>query len=142
VCILSIRIYLDFEADESYTPTRITLLAGTGYHDLLPFSSLEFTQPKGWIDVPLEGAGGGPDGNTLRAFLVQVKIVENHQNGKDTHVRGLKIYARDEKAGGGMGGMDELVSGRIGRKQEKSRSIVVREVMLTEPDWMGEPELR
>jgi anaphase-promoting complex subunit 10 len=141
VCIVSIRIYLDFEADESYTPTRITLLAGTGYHDLLPFSSLEFTQPKGWIDVPLEGVGGGPDGNTLRAFLVQVKVVENHQNGKDTHVRGLKIYARDEKSGG-MGGMQELVRGEIGGKPEKNRGVAVRETMLTEPDWMGEPELR
>jgi anaphase-promoting complex subunit 10 len=142
VCILSIRIHLDFEADESYTPTRITLLAGTGYHDLLPFSSLEFTQPKGWIDVPLEGVGGGPDGNTLRAFLVQVKVVENHQNGKDTHVRGLKIYARDEKSGGGMGGMEELVRGEIGKKPGKNRGVAVRETMLTEPDWMGEPELR
>jgi anaphase-promoting complex subunit 10 len=139
VSILSIRIYLDFEADESYTPTRITLLAGTGYHDLLPFSSLEFTQPKGWIDVPLEGVGGGPDGNTLRAFLVQVKVVENHQNGKDTHVRGLKIYARDEKSGGGM---EDLVLGKMGEKQVKNKGIAVRETMLTEPDWMGEPELR
>ncbi len=86
--------------------------------------------------------GGGPDGNTLRAFLVQVKVVENHQNGKDTHVRGLKIYARDEKSGGGMGGMEDLVHGKFGEKPEKSRGISVRETLLTEPDWMGEPELR
>jgi anaphase-promoting complex subunit 10 len=144
VSIVSIRIYLDFEADESYTPTRITLLAGTGYHDLIPFSSLEFTQPKGWIDVPLEGVGGGPDGNTLRAFLVQVKVVENHQNGKDTHVRGLKIYARDEKAGGmgGMGDMEDLVRGGMSVNREKSKVGTLREATLTEPDWMGEPELR
>lgn len=141
VCILSIRIYLDFEADESYTPTRITLLAGTGYHDLLPFSLLVFTQPKGWIDVPLDGVGGGPDGNTLRAFLVQVKVMENHQNGKDTHVRGLKIYARDERSGGVIGGMDELMSGGTGRMPEK-KDVAFRDVILTEPDWMGEPELR
>lgn len=86
--------------------------------------------------------GGGPDGNTLRAFLVQVKVVENHQNGKDTHVRGLKIYARDEKSGGGMAGMEDLVRGEIGGKPEKSKGVAVRETMLTEPDWMGEPELR
>jgi anaphase-promoting complex subunit 10 len=73
--------------------------------------------------------------------LVQVKVVENHQNGKDTHVRGLKIYARDEKSGG-MGGMQDLVRGEIGGKPEKNRGGVVRETMLTEPDWMGEPELR
>jgi hypothetical protein len=49
------------------------------YHDLNPFASLEITRPKGWIDVPLEEGGGGSDGgNTLKAFLIQVKVVEHH----------------------------------------------------------------
>lgn len=95
--IRAIRIFLDFEADESYTPTRIQLLGGTGYHDLIPFSELSFVQPKGWIDVNLDHVGGGSDGKTLRAFIIQVKVLENHQNGKDTHVRGLKIYSHDER---------------------------------------------
>ncbi|TGO85490.1 hypothetical protein BPOR_0391g00020 [Botrytis porri] len=95
--IRAIRIFLDFEADESYTPTRIQLLGGTGYHDLISFSELSFVQPKGWIDVNLDHVGGGSDGKTLRAFIIQVKVLENHQNGKDTHVRGLKIYSYDER---------------------------------------------
>jgi hypothetical protein len=140
VSILSIRIFLNFESDESYTPTRITLLAGTGYHDLIPFSSLEFTQPKGWIDVPLDGVGGGVDGNTLRAFLVQVKVVENHQNGKDTHVRGLRIYARDEKTGRSLGGLDEW--GLNEKNGNAVKASADRIGFMTEPDWMGEPELR
>lgn len=37
-------------------------------------------------------------GSTLRCFLVQIKILENHQNGKDTHLRGLQIFAKDEGA--------------------------------------------
>ncbi|KAG0649015.1 Cyclosome subunit 10 [Hyphodiscus hymeniophilus] len=141
VSIRSIRIYLDFETDESYTPTKISLLAGTGYHDLIPFSMLEFTQPKGWIDVPLEDVGGGKDGKTLRAFLVQVKIMENHQNGKDTHVRGLKIYARDERVGRG-------VTDILGIEEARKSKAIVRQSeklergCLMEPDWMGEPELR
>jgi anaphase-promoting complex subunit 10 len=147
VSILSIRIFLDFEADESYTPTRITLLAGTGYHDLIPFSALEFTQPKGWIDVPLDDVGGGEDGKTLRAFLVQVRVVENHQNGKDTHVRGLKVYARDERVRGGISEMEALDA--LGKKRRKGKGKLDRDEVgeleggwLVEPDWMGEPELR
>lgn len=146
VSILSIRIFLDFEADESYTPTRITLLAGTGYHDLIPFAGLDFTQPKGWIDVPLEHVGGGEDGKTLRAFLVQVKVVENHQNGKDTHVRGLKIYAKDERVKGGISEKEVLEA--VGKKQKaKGRLSRDKETefdtgWLVEEDWMGEPELR
>ena len=31
----------------------------------------------------------------LRAHTVQIKILENHQNGKDTHLRGLQIFALD-----------------------------------------------
>jgi len=31
----------------------------------------------------------------LRCMLLQVQIRENHQNGKDTHLRGLQIFALD-----------------------------------------------
>lgn len=146
VSIVAIRVYLDFEADESYTPTRITLLAGTGYHDLIPFSALSFEQPKGWIDVPLDHVGGGEDGKTLRAFLVQVKIIENHQNGKDTHVRGLKIYARDDRIRGTMGLdvlEDEIAEGN-GKSKARAAQVNggMERTWLIEPDWMGEPELR
>lgn len=31
----------------------------------------------------------------LRTFLIQVCIHANHQNGKDTHVRGLQIFSEE-----------------------------------------------
>jgi anaphase-promoting complex subunit 10 len=30
--------------------------------------------------------------------MVQLHIKENHQNGKDTHIRGIKIYALDDQS--------------------------------------------
>lgn len=67
--------------------------------------------------------------------------MENHQNGKDTHVRGLKIYARDDRARAGLGGLlgDEPVD-----KQTfvKAHGNGIERSWLIEPDWMGEPELR
>jgi anaphase-promoting complex subunit 10 len=143
--ILAIRIYLDFDADESYTPTRIFFFSGTGHHDLTQFATLEFTKPKGWIEVPLTGVGGKLkghpeyDGNVLRAFLLQVKVVENHQNGKDTHIRGLKIWAKDESVGGGATAVFEgLAEARKGDRPDIGMAVG----KLSEPDWMREPEWR
>jgi anaphase-promoting complex subunit 10 len=106
VGVVGMRVYLDFELDESYTPTLIRFAAGTGYHDLQEFSAMRFEQPRGWIDVDWEGVGdadAGDDGveaapPALRCMLVQVRVCENHQNGKDTHLRGLQLFARDPAA--------------------------------------------
>lgn len=60
-------------------------------------------EPFGWVEVDL-GAGGVSDdgergggeaggGGCLRSWLVQVVIMGNHQNGKDTHVRGLQVFS-------------------------------------------------
>lgn len=96
--IRALRLYLDYELDESYTPTKIQITAGFSPNMTIPFVLMEFGMPKGWIDVPIEGAGGGHDGNSLSCFFVRVIIVENHQNGKDTHIRGVKVYALDDSA--------------------------------------------
>ncbi|KAI9863348.1 MAG: anaphase promoting complex subunit doc1 [Trichoglossum hirsutum] len=109
VSIVAMRLYLDWENDESYTPTKMAFLAGTGYHDLVEFVELSFDQPRGWINIDLSGVGGGDTGAVLRAWLVQVRVSENHQNGKDTHVRGLQIFAREEgeEVGAERGGRGE-----------------------------------
>ncbi|KAK6346303.1 anaphase promoting complex subunit doc1 [Orbilia blumenaviensis] len=90
VFVKRIRVFLDYAQDESYTPTKIAIYAGTGYHDLQEVCVLEFNQPTGWQEAPLEGVHA--DG-ILRTFLIQVCVLSNHQNGKDTHVRGLQIYS-------------------------------------------------
>ena len=49
----------------------------------------------------------------LSAFMLQVAILSNHQNGRDTHVRGARVYAPAPDstatgavaAGGGGGGV-------------------------------------
>lgn len=56
---------------------------------------MELAAPVGWQKVPVAGAGGGPDGNTLVSYVFQMQILENHQNGKDTHLRSIKIFASD-----------------------------------------------
>lgn len=106
--IRAIRFYVDYKNDESYTPTNIIFYAGTGPHDLIQFAEVPLTNPVGWQDVPIANCGGGPDGHSLCAWIVQMHIKENHQNGKDTHIRGIKIFALDESATGGAAVGDAL----------------------------------
>jgi len=94
---------VDYSQDESYTPTNISFSAGTGHHDLIEFARLPMVNPVGLQDVDLSNVGGGPDGRSLCCWIVQMQVRENHQNGKDTHIRGIKIYALDENAQRGMG---------------------------------------
>ncbi|CAK7268040.1 hypothetical protein SEPCBS119000_002852 [Sporothrix epigloea] len=130
--IRAIRFYIDYNQDESYTPTSIVLSAGTGHHDLLEFASLSLTTPVGWQDVDLSGVGGGADGQSLCCWIVQVKIKENHQNGKDTHIRGIKLYALDENAAPMDGALDELA--RIKRRDLQLTTARSNQVVLTEED--------
>ncbi len=76
----------------------------------------------GWQDIPIAGCGGGRDGNSLCCWIVQVHIKENHQNGKDTHIRGIKLYALDEKAVGVAGGLDETSNSEVQVRQTRSTS--------------------
>lgn len=112
VSIVHMRIYLDFSSDESYTPTKIQFLAGMGVHDIQEFAEMSFEQPTGWIDVDFTNVGPVEHDNdddeeedreidwskqpVLRAFLIQIRILENHQNGKDTHLRAVQLFSRDD----------------------------------------------
>ncbi|KAK0668738.1 galactose-binding domain-like protein [Cercophora samala] len=99
--IRAIRFYVDYSQDESYTPTNIVFYAGTSPHDLIQFAEVPLVNPVGWQNVPISDAGGGHDGHSLCCWVVQMHVKENHQNGKDTHIRGIKVYGLDENLVGG-----------------------------------------
>ncbi|KAK0710770.1 galactose-binding domain-like protein [Lasiosphaeris hirsuta] len=118
--IRAIRFYVDYNKDESYTPTHVIFYAGTGHHDLIQFAEVPLTNPVGWQNVPIRDCGGGPDGHSLCCWIVQVHVKENHQNGKDTHIRGIKIFALDENSVGSAVGdavheMEQNIDNAAGR---------------------------
>jgi anaphase-promoting complex subunit 10 len=139
------KVYLDFDLDESYTPTKMTFFAGISEGGLVESAAWEVQEHvdpetgestsgvenvRGWTDTSLRGVGGrdtnyhGTDltpkpkkpgkspplstnsrtpedilaaaeghadeddiqaaagGNVLKCMVVQVRICENHQNGK------------------------------------------------------------
>ncbi len=216
VAIVKMRVYLDFDLDESYTPTKMMFFAGMSEGGLVEFATWEVQEQvdsetgettsgvenvRGWIDISLQGVGGrdtnyhdtdltpkqkkpakthiskvefsrkgglnqrpkdvlsvaeeypeedamqaATGGDVLKCMVVQVRICENHQNGKDTHVRGFQVFARDESAGKGSrkviqkgimhGKADDASNGSGGNREEE-------EILgMEEADWMGEPEVR
>ncbi len=98
-----IRIYTDFKLDESYTPSKISIRAGTTFHDLQEIHVQELNEPSGWVTIlPPPDAEGAPDaiGPAMRStYFVQVAVLANHQNGRDTHIRQIKIFTPRRQMG-------------------------------------------
>jgi anaphase-promoting complex subunit 10 len=87
--IKSIKVYLNYNTDESYTPNKIAVKAGTYFHDLQSVCIKEFDQPRGWEVIELRDKNLRP----ISAFLLQIIIVSNHQNGRDCRIRQVKIQS-------------------------------------------------
>lgn len=100
--LCKVALSLDHRLDESYTPARLSVRAGGSQRDLKEVALAELEEPCGWVVVPLRPPGGG---KSLSAYLLQLAVISNHQNGRDTHVREAKVYApRAGCSGGGSGG--------------------------------------
>lgn len=86
-------------------------------------------------------------GDVLRAMIVQVRIMENHQNGKDTHVRGFQVFAKDETSGKEMRKLVKRAKPKskpkTGTKSNDADIDLSEEIVGLQPaDWMGEPDIR
>ncbi|RMX64196.1 hypothetical protein DD238_006643 [Peronospora effusa] len=92
---MEVALYMDYKLDESYTPKKIAIHCGSTVHDLKEFHVQHVAEPKGWISIPLH-TGEGLEQAPLRTFFLQIVIHAMHQNGRDTHIRQVKIYAPRE----------------------------------------------
>lgn len=129
--------------------------------DWLVDSSLEDEVDEDDDDDDLEDDPDNPfAGNVLKAMVLQVRVCENHQNGKDTHVRGFQVFAHDDDrrrvaataaAAGHHAGHRRQSSRKSLRGRAKdshdeqtdhAEEASGRIHGLEEPDWMGEPVIR
>lgn len=90
VNIERISMFLNYSVDESYTPDKLSVLAGTGEHDLIEVTTKEFLEPVGWQHIEFENVSNS---GFLKCYMIKIKFVSNHQNGKDCHVRAVKIMS-------------------------------------------------
>ncbi|KAJ1721545.1 hypothetical protein LPJ53_003948 [Coemansia erecta] len=93
--IHAISLFLDYARDESYTPCRIRLLAGSNPHDLqLLLDHVLETPPNGWVLLPLADAAGEKDGGgALHAHFLCIELPANYESGRDVHVRMARVLA-------------------------------------------------
>lgn len=89
ITIKVVCIYVDFTSDESYTPYKMSIRAGNSYTDLQEIEQIEMDKPTGWVVISLKDGNDAP----VRACHVQIAVLGNHQNGRDTHLRQVKIYS-------------------------------------------------
>lgn len=103
MAVHEIQIYTDFKLDESYTPSKISIRSGSTFHDLQEIHVQELNEPNGWVTVlpppeekaePEESPAPG-----LRTHFIQVAVLANHQNGRDTHIRQIKVFTPRRQTG-------------------------------------------
>lgn len=87
--INQIYIYTDYKLDESYTPSRVSIRSGTHFNDLQEIEIVDLNQPTGWVVIPVKDMGYKP----IRTFMIQIAVISNHQNGRDTHIRQIRIHS-------------------------------------------------
>ena len=99
-----------FKADESYTPCQLSIRIGNGNQDFQEIQLVELKEPEAWVRIPLcvytdahknprksasvvlrdKSCGGAVD--SLHTHALQIAILANHQNGRDTHLRQVKVF--------------------------------------------------
>ena len=87
--VSSVDIYTEFRLDESYTPSKVSVRCGTNFNDLQEIEVIDLKEPAGWIKIPLKDLND----RQVRSFMVQIAVISNHQQGRDTHLRQIKIYS-------------------------------------------------
>lgn len=88
--VSKVCFHVDYGADESYTPRKVSVRSGHTQHDLMDVMSIELNDPNGWCQISV-----GDEENAaqpLRTHLLQLRIVSMHQNGRDTHIRQIKVF--------------------------------------------------
>lgn len=117
-----LRFYIDEPSDESYTPERISVRVGTNEHDLREVINEDIKEltklpDATWVYCSLENKStdlndtenqapkvsrepypddpenNNPQNSYLKAYFVQLAIISNHQNGRDTHIRQVQVFS-------------------------------------------------
>jgi anaphase-promoting complex subunit 10 len=89
-----IALYLDYKTDESYTPQTVTIRGAVFPQYFQDIKTITLNNPQGWIVIPLQLKDNE---RVLEEFIntihFQVVISAMLHQGKDTHVRLMKVFS-------------------------------------------------
>lgn len=98
VRINEIWLYLDYKTDESYTPSKVAIRIENSFNEMVEAKVVDFEEPVGWFQIKLEEKNS--EGTTIKPYIktmtVQIVILQNTHNGRDTHIRNVKIFSPRE----------------------------------------------
>lgn len=94
VAVTAISFYCDEQLDESYTPVTVSVRSGTSFHDLEEVRRCDVASPNGYVKIPLSSPppAGDADMLPLRTNLLQFAVLANFDNGRDCHIRQIKVF--------------------------------------------------
>lgn len=77
---------------------KMGLKAGTHVNDLREIGAYDLVEPAGWIIIPLRdlswsSSSSLPQAHPIKTWMLQLAVLANHQNGRDTHIRQIKIHS-------------------------------------------------
>ena len=90
-------VYLDFKSDESYTPSKLSILIGNAVSELREVQNVELEEPTGWFNFSLGKMSNGVN-TPVKTHYVQLVVLQNQHNGRDTHIRNMKILGLREES--------------------------------------------
>ena len=77
-----VQLVLIHSLDDSYTPSDIEVRGGLTREGIRPILATSLVEPEGVVSLNVDA----------ECFFLQLVILNNHQEGRDTHVRSLKIF--------------------------------------------------
>ena len=91
VLVSEICLLLDHPGDDSYTPSRVHVRCGTSCRDAEEILQASFSSPTGWVSIQLRNEQRAVT-QLIAGSYFALDFTENHENGRDSRVHGLKIY--------------------------------------------------
>lgn len=92
-----LAVFFGFEIDESYSPKVVKLYVGDSISDLIYYEEWYIGKVTQWYirKFPSLEDTDGEQNIPIKCHVLRLVFPVNHDNGKDTHLRGVRIFTRD-----------------------------------------------